>query len=297
MITIKDMDEYNEYFHQKTVHPLVSVGELSRADLRLFEPIDFGMYCVVLMEENFGELKKGKKHVRYNAGTLFSLRPGQEVSMNLDYTKRPRGWMLAFKPELLEKTGLGRDFYMFSFFSSDVLEALELDATERGIILNCFSNIIAELNTPTDYLSDQLIRLGIGQLLSYFKRFYERQFAANSASGTSIVQKLDMIIDNYLSSGLPAQKGQPTVAWCAEQFSLSPNYFGELVKREIHITAQEYIQEKITAAAKHLLLDTSLSVNEIAEELGFTYPNHFTRMFSRRVGVSPLRYRKTKNVL
>lgn len=294
MITVRNMDEYNSYFHQKTSHPLVAVGELARADLRLFEPTDFGMYCVVLMDENFGELQRNGESIRYRAGTLFSLRPGQEVSMNLDYTVRPRGWMLAFRPELLEKTGLGRDFYMFNFFQSNADEAVELSDTERGIILNCFANIFAELNTPSDYLSDQLIRLGIGQLLSYFKRFHERQFTEATAQGGSLVQKLDMMVDNYLSSGQPAQKGQPTVAWCAEQFNLSPNYFGDLVKKELHTTAQDYLQEKIISAAKRLLLDTSLSVNEVAEELGFSYANHFSRMFAKRTGVSPLKFRKTR---
>lgn len=292
MVFVKSMDEFNAYFRQPTVHPLVSVGDLSRAEVSLFEPTDFGMYCVVLMDEVFGELIKGGNHVQYRPGTLFSLRPGQTAGMILDYTKRPSGWMLAFRPELLEKTGLGRDFYMFNYFSSDVMEAVELNTSERSIIYNCFANIFAELHTPSDYLSGQLIRLGIGQLLSYFKRFYERQFTDSLSAGTSLSQRLDNLVDNYLSSGLPAQKGQPTVAWCAAEFNLSPNYFGDLVKRELHITAQDYLHDKIMSAAKHLLLTTNMTVGEIAEELGFAYPNHFTRMFTRYEGTSPLKFRR-----
>lgn len=292
MVSVKSMDEFNAYFRQPTVHPLVSVGDLSRAEVSLFEPTDFGMYCVVLMDEVFGELIKGGNHVQYRPGTLFSLRPGQTAGMILDYTKRPSGWMLAFRPELLEKTGLGRDFYMFNYFSSDVMEAVELNTSERSIIYNCFANIFAELHTPSDYLSGQLIRLGIGQLLSYFKRFYERQFTDSLSAGTSLSQRLDNLVDNYLSSGLPAQKGQPTVAWCAAEFNLSPNYFGDLVKRELHITAQDYLHDKIMSAAKHLLLTTNMTVGEIAEELGFSYPNHFTRMFTRYEGTSPLKFRR-----
>lgn len=292
MVTIASMDEFNAHFRQPTVHPLVSVGDLSRAEVSLFEPTDFGMFCVVLMDEVFGELIKGGNSVQYRPGTLFSLRPGQTVEMKLDYTKRPRGWMLVFRPELLEKTGLGRDFYMFNYFSSDVVEAVSLNTTERSIIYNCFANIFAELHTPGDYLSGQLIRLGIGQLLSYFKRFYERQFADSFSIGSSMSEKLDNLVDNYLSSGLPAQKGQPTVAWCAAEFNLSANYFGALVKRELRITAQDYLHEKILSAAKKLLLTTNMSVGEIAEELGFSYANHFSRMFSRYEGVSPLRFRQ-----
>ena len=289
---ISGIDEFNAFFHQPTLHPLMSVGNLSQADISLYAPIDFDMYCVVLMDIDFGELIKSGESIKYQAGTIFSVRPGQVISMNLDYAVKPQGWILAFKPELLDKSGLGRDFYMFNFFSHDVNEALFLSQAERGIILNSFANIYAELQTPTDYLTNHMLRLGIGHLLSYCKRFFERQFTERSNQTSNFREKMDSIIDGYLSSGSTAQQGQPTVAWCASQFNLSPNYFGDLVKRELHITAQEYIQQKIIAAAQALLKGTSMFVNEIAEEIGFSYPNHFTRMFKKNTGLSPVQFRK-----
>jgi len=291
---VSGIDEFNAFFHQATLHPLMSVGNLAQADLSLFEPLDFDMYCIVLMDVDFGELVKKGTTMRYRAGTIFSLRPGEIVSMNLDYSVKPQGWMLAFKPELLEKSGLGRDFYMFNFFSHDVHEALELSQAERGIILNSFANIVAELQEKNDYLTNHMLHLGIGHLLSYCKRFFERQFAERAGQGNDLRKKLDAIIDGYLSSGSSAQQGQPTVTWCASQFNLSPNYFGDLVKKELHITAQEYIQNKVINVAKQLLIETEMPINEIAEELGFNYPNHFTRMFRRKTGISPLQYRKQK---
>lgn len=290
--SIQSIDELNALFRQPTTHPMVTVGDLSQADYTLYQPTDFGMYCIVLMDENFGELVKNGKTVRYQAGTVFSLRPGQVVSMNLDYSTKPYGRMLAFRPELLEKSGLGRDFYMFGFFNSDVFEALELSETERRVLLNCFANIQTELHTPFDYLSTHMLRLGIGHLLSYCKRFFERQFHEKRNMGNGWANRLNEMIDNYLSSGMPAQHGQPTVAWCAAQLNFSANYFGELVKRELRVTAQDYIQGKTVSAAQVLLRETQMSVSEIAEELGFAYPNHFTRMFRKRTGQSPSEYRK-----
>lgn len=55
-IKVENIDQFNHYFHQPTYHPLVSVGRLQDADLSLFVPTDFQMYCVVLMEVGFGEL-------------------------------------------------------------------------------------------------------------------------------------------------------------------------------------------------------------------------------------------------
>lgn len=293
MKTIQNLDEFNAFFHQDTVHPSVAVGELSRADLTLFDPIDFDMYCIVIMDSDFGDLVRNGKCIHYRAGTVFPLRPGQVVSMHLNYTSKPQGWMLAFRRELLDNSGLGRDFYMFNFFSHDVFEALELTEQERGIIHNCFANIFAELRSPRDYLTDHMLRLGIGHLLSYCKRFFERQFTLQKSSNI-LQDKLELMIDKYLSSGLPAQEGPPNVTWCAKQFNLSPNYFGDMVKRELHTTAQQFIQEKILQAAKELLDETSMTINEIAEQMGFAYPNHFTRMFRSKTGLSPLAYRKRK---
>lgn len=292
MVRITDIEQINAYFYQPTVHHLVTVGDLSRAKLALFDPIVFDMYCMVLMDADFGELVKSGSAVRYDAGTMFWLRPGQEVSMNLDYSVKPRGWMLLFKPELIVRTGLGRDFYMFDFFNHDVNGALTLTAAERGIILNCYANIQAELLSSRDYLSDHMIRLGIGVLLSYCKRFFEREYSGHRSDNLGIRERLDNILDSYLSSPSPAQYGQPTVAWCAKQFNLSANYFGDIVKRELHVTARDYIRQKIVRQAKYLLRDTMMSVNEIASELGFDYPTHFARMFRQETKMSPQEYRK-----
>ena len=77
--------------------------------------------------------------------------------------------------------------------------------------------------------------------------------------------------------------------------NLSPKYFGDLVKKETGKTAQEYIQLKLINAAKEKIFDTSKSISEVAYELGFKYPSHFTRLFKQQVGVSPNVYRSTLN--
>lgn len=288
------IDTFNHYFHQPSLHPMVAVGDLSRADDALYEEQDFGMYCVILMDASFGDLFKNGQQIHYQSGSIFSLKPGQRAAFRRDYTVKPRGWMLAFRPELLVKSGLGRDFYMFDFFNHEVSSALELTERERGIMVNCFENTFSELLQEPDYLTNHMIRLSIGQLLSYCKRFFERQYIERVASGRNLGRRLDTMIDHYLSSGSAAQQGQPTVSWCAEQFNLSPNYFSSLVKRELHISAQEFIQGKIIQAAQKLLSTTSMPVGAIAEELGFAYANHFTRLFTGKTGLSPQQYRNSQ---
>lgn len=284
--------DFNHYFSAQTLHPQVAVAELFRADFSLFDTKVYDMYALIMIDGVFGELIRDGKPLPYTKGSLVTIRPGQSIEIKMDYTTKPQGWMLAFKPELLEKTGLGRDFYMFSYFNSDYSEAIRLTDMEYGVIKNCFANLYAELNTPKDHLSGQMIRLGIGTLLSYVKRYFEKQHTTSVLRSETLVGKLDTLLDKYLGSGLPAQHGQPTVTWCATQFNLSPNYFGDMIKKEVHITAQEYIRGKIVSHAQVLLRQTNMTINEIAEELGFAYPNHFTRMFHKATGYTPLKYRK-----
>lgn len=296
VVKVKNIDQFNRYFHQPTFHPLVSVADLSHADLSLFDPTDFGMYCVVLMDVDFGELVLRNSCMRYRAGTIFTMKPGDVVSMNLDPSVRPLGWMLAFRPELIVNTGLGRDFYMFNFFDYEVFDALELHESERRVMLNCFANINAELHAPDDELTGHMLRLGIGQLLSYCRRFYDRQFDTRKLKNSDLMMKLNTLLDNYLANEeMTRHNGQPTVTWCSGQFHLSANYFGDMVKRELHMTAQEYIQNKIVEKAKSIIADPHYSINEVAEMLGFAYPNHFTRFFRKKTGMSPTEFRRSIN--
>ena len=293
-IRVENIEQFNHYFHQPTYHPQVSVARLQDADLSLFEPTDFCMYCVVLMEVDFGELVLHDTCMRYRRGTMFTMKPGDVVSMNLDSRVKPHGWMLAFRPEQLNGTGLGRDFYMFNFFEYKVAEALELFDSERRVIINCFNNIYTELQAPDDELTSHMLRLGIGQLLTCCRRFYDRQFDTKDLHSSDLGKRLDKMVDEYLSEGSKKLRtqGPPTVAWCAEQFHLTPSYFGDIVRREMGITPQAFLQTKLIDRAKSLLASQELTINEIAEELGFSYPNHFARLFRQKTGMSPSAFRR-----
>ena len=296
-ITVESIQQFNRYFYQPTYHPLVSVGRLQNADLSLFEPTDFQMYCVVLMEVDFGELVLRDTCVRYRGGTMFTMKPGDIVSMNLDSRVKPHGLMLAFRPELLNGSGLGRDFYMFNFFDYKIAEALELYDSERHVITNCFNNISSELQAPDDEFTSHMLRLGIGQMLTFCRRFYDRQFDTRQMRTSSLARRLESLVDNYLSdeSDLPRCQGTPTVAWCAREFHLTPSYFSECVRREIGTTPQLFLQNKIIEKAKSLLANSSLPINDIALRLGFIYPNHFARLFQQKTGMSPRAFRKLIN--
>ena len=292
MNSINSIQDINKFLGAETLYNQVTVADLAHANVSFFHTRMYNMYAVILMENYCGEVVRDNQVISYSERSLITIRPGQTLGVIQDYDVKPKGVILAFKAELLEKTGLGRDFYMFSYFNMNYKDAIALNEIEYKVIRNCYTNLHAELHTPKDHLSGQMIRLGIGTLLSYVKRYFEQQHIDLVKRTETISGRLDALLDKYLGSGQPAQQGLPTVKWCATQLDMTPSSFAELVKRDLHVTAQEYIKSKMITHAQVLLRQTNMTINEIAEELGFKYPNHFTRMFHSATGYTPLKYRK-----
>ena len=177
------------------------------------------------------------------------------------------------------------------FFGYQSNEALHLSERERKIVLDCFSKIEYELEHAIDKHSKRLIVSNIEMLLNYCVRFYDRQFITRDNVHKGILERFENLLNEYFQSDKPQTIGLPSVAYCASELNLSANYFGDLVKKETGKTAQEYIQSKVIDVAKEKIFDQSKSVSQIAYELGFKYPQHFTRLFKQRVGQSPNEYR------
>ena len=98
-------------------------------------------------------------------------------------------------------------------------------------------------------------------------------------------------MNDYYTTDKPQNIGLPSVSYCAEELNLSANYFGDLIKKETGRSAQDYIQNKIIDMAKKRIFHSHKTINEIAYDLGFKYPQHFIRLFKQRVGSTPNEYR------
>lgn len=288
---IDTIHQYNEYMGMETLHPLVSVVDMSKCTPRQFHRINYGLYCIFLKNVTCGPLRYGINYYDYQDGTIVAVAPGQIFGVESDEPIQPKGWALVFHPDLLYGTELGRTLKDYTFFSYDANEALHISEKEREIIEQCFNNILVELNREIDTHTNSLVARSIGMLLDYCMRFYDRQFITRHKANSDILSRFENVLTDYLLSDRPRQLGLPTVSYCADKVFLSPNYFGDLIKKETGKTAQEYIQLKIIDRAKQLLAEGILSVNEIAEELGFKYATHFTRLFKKSVGISPTEYR------
>jgi len=243
-----------------------------------------------------GDLVYGRHTYDYQEGTLVFLAPGQTAGIqSKGEIYQPKGFALVFHSDLIYGTHLGKHIHEYSFFGYQSNEALHLSDRERSLVMDCFSKIEFELERGIDKHSKKLIVSNIELFLNYCIRFYDRQFITRDNVNKGIVEKLDQLLDEYFISDKPQSIGLPNVASCAALLHLSASYFGDLIKKETGKSAQEYMQAKLIDVAKERIFDHSKSISEIAYELGFKYPQHFTRLFKLHTGQTPNKYRSSLN--
>jgi AraC family transcriptional regulator, transcriptional activator of pobA len=292
IIKIESVAQFNRDRGQKTMHPLVSV-----LDQSLSKPVTEAryiseLYIIFLKDLKCGELKYGRSRYDYEDGTLLFIAPGQVFGFEENGKMvQPTGWALVFHPDLIRGRHLGKRINEYSFFTYEADEALHLSDAERQIVLECFNKISYELARTIDKHSRTLIVSNIELFLNYCVRFYDRQFVTREHAHKDLLSGFESLLNDYFNCEKPQTLGLPSVGYCAGKLNLSAKYFGDLIKKETGKSAQEFIQLKLIDIAKEKIFDTSKSVSEIAYELGFKYPQHFTRLFKQKVGQSPNEYR------
>jgi AraC-like DNA-binding protein len=297
IVNIDSISGFNASNNHKTLHPLVTVIDYSKANPREWGDVDsikfnYGLYSIILKDVVCGDLRYGRHYYDYQAGTLVFYAPGQFISMeNPKVVYQPMGFGLLFHPDFLIGTHLGKAIHNYKFFNYQTHEALHLSDDERTMILDIFSKIEFELKQPIDKHSKKLIAANIELFLDYCQRFYDRQFITRDIAHKGILEKFEALLNEYFLSEKPQALGLPTVAYFADELHLSANYFGDLIKKETGQSAKEYILNKTLEIAKNKVFESEKTVNEIAYELGFKYPQHFTRLFKQKVGISPNEFR------
>jgi AraC-like DNA-binding protein len=289
---IDSVGEYSNLRGAETLHPMINI--LDYDHLKILEPAtyNFGFYCVFLKETKCGDLRYGKESYDYQEESLVFIAPGQILTVESYLPDiKPKGKVLIFHPDFLRGTALSNIIKDYSFFSYSSNEALHLSKKEREMVLNIFATIEDELQQNLDKHSKTLVISHIQVFLNYAIRFYDRQFITREHINKGTLEKFEDLLNTYFLSDKPQSIGLPTVSSCADELHLSPNYFGDLIKRETGVSAQEYIQIKVINIAKEKIFDINKSISEIAYELGFKYPQHFTRLFKQKTGKSPVEFR------
>ena len=293
IIQLDSIKAYNELYGLHTDHPLITVVDLRKASrMQNHMRMRYGVYALFIKHGIGCNIHYGRQNYDYQKGTVVSFAPGQLVQVDYEgeeLSKEVSG--LIFHPDLIYGTSLAAKMSKYTFFAYSQKEALHMSEKEQETLVDLLHRIQVELEYPIDIHSRELLCAYIELFLDYCLRFYDRQFLTRSKVNSDILQRFEFLLHDYFDSGKGQRLGLPSVAYFADKICLSPNYFGDLIKKETGKTAQENIQLMLLAEAKKQLLGTTLGINQIAERLGFQYTQHFVRMFKKRIGQTPRDYR------
>jgi AraC-like DNA-binding protein len=293
---VKSISELHEIVRVgKSKHPLITIIDYSKVDVA--DAPESGRFVCEFYSINFKShcsLRYGRQFFDHKEGTLLCTAPEQVLTMeNTERTNNVKGWGLFFHPEFIRNTPLGSKIMEYSFFRYEEKEALHLSFDEKNILTTILEQIEKEYQTNIDKHSQTLLLSNLELLLNYCMRFYGRQFITRTNQNKDVIIQFEQFLTAYIHSDQLKRSGLPTVKLCAENLNLSANYLSDLLKSETGKNAQEHIHFYLLDKAKTLLRNTNKTVNEIAFELGFEYPQNFSKLFKKKLGISPSDYRNT----
>lgn len=273
----------------KQLHPLIAIirewPEMDMTNTKLTSDL----FLISLKGDIAGTFRYGRNSYDFEEGTLTFLAPNQAIQFyeRTNNSKNEDSWTIIFHPDLLLRSELHHKIKDYSFFDYDIKEGLHISDQEKQKLDVLVDYIEAEFKHNIDKHAQNLIVANLDSLLAYCLRYYERQFYTRTNLNKGIVSRFKQYLKQYFD----AEKGIPSVATCGRELNMSANYLSDLLKIETGKSAKDHIHDYIIEKAKNLLLASNNNVNEIAYNLGFEYPQHFSRLFKHKTGMSPSKYR------
>ncbi len=295
---LKSITEYHRVRGlPKPLHPLISLVKYE--DIRNTYDVSFvfDFYSIALKRNLNSKMKYGQQEYDFDEGVLAFLAPGQvlRIEVGKDASAKPSGWILLVHPDFLWNTPLAKTIRSYEFFGYEVHEALFISDKEETILEGILQNIGSEYSANIDKFTQDIIIAQLELLLNYADRFYHRQFLTRKISNHKILNRLEDFLNNYFSNDEMFGKGLPTVHLIAQELNVSQNYLGSLLKVLTGKSTQQHIHDRLIEKAKEKLSTTSLSVSEIAYELGFEHSQSFSKLFKSKTNFSPLEFRQSFN--
>lgn len=278
-------------------HPLISV--VNYADVYDAGGDDQSFifdYYTISVKRGVGKMFYGQQQYDFDEGVMYFMAPGQvlRVQRSPEVQTEPSGWLLLIHPDFLWNTSLANNIRKYDFFDYSVNEALFLSDKEEATLNNIIENIKSEYHGNIDKFSQGIIISQIETLLNYSERFYQRQFITRKITNHQILNRLEELLNDYFNNKT-VKNGLPTVQFVSEKLHISPGYLSGLLKVLTGQSTQQHIHEKLIEKAKEKLSTTTLSVSEIAYELGFEHPQSFSKLFKAKTNLSPLEFRQSFN--
>lgn len=279
-------------------HPQLSVllTEISPDEVKpvcFDEPLTLSndFYTIGVKNVISGEMLYGRTKYDFKNGTMIFTAPRQQIVLD-GVAVVAKSRHICFHEDFIKGHAIRHRIKNYSFFSYAVNEALHLSPKEERLIDSIIDNIETEYHSNPDEFSKEIILSQLDTLLKYAHRFYKRQFLHRQEMSGELTSQFERAISTYFEAGAFERQGTPRVEEIAKELNMSARYLSDALKSETGKTAIEHIHLYLIDEAKNLLLEPRITVSETAYQLGFENPQYFSRLFKKKIGLTPSKYRE-----
>jgi len=280
----------------KPKHPMFSIlrfENFPKPELTHRTKLISDFYQITLKKECPCKMQYGQTVFDFDEGVISCFAPKQVSFVDQGFAFAKAGWIISIHPDFLRSFPLSRKINTFGFFDYEINEALILSEDEQKSMETIFEQIEKEYLLPIDKFSQDVMISALDLLLTHCNRYYNRQFITRKVQNSELLNKVESLLNHYFHHS--DEEKLPTPAFLASELNLSPKYLSDCLKELTGRTAQQLIHDKLIEKAKEVLTTTELSVSEIAYQLGFGFPQSFSKLFRQKTNQTPLEFRKSFN--
>jgi AraC family transcriptional regulator, transcriptional activator of pobA len=259
--------------------------QVRKLEKKNYHPMVRSNYQVIWIESGVRSLTMDFHTVECFPNTIMFMTPRMEPNLKFTCTT-PEGWIIEFSPTFF------RDQYLEGlnirnidiYYHADTFPIIVL-SPKIGQRINSLAEMISELLQSQIPNKETAAASLLKTLIVYCDSNCNiRINNSSNAHYVNIVSSFKHLVSKNL-------KWKHQVSDYADMMNITPKYLNQVVKTIMGINAKSIIQEQLTIQACRDLKFSNYSVKEIAINLGFQEPEHFTNFFRKNIGYSPQEYR------
>lgn len=246
-------------------------------------PSKHSCHTLIFISSGQHVMKLGYQEYTTTDNEIIVVPAGQIFSLD-NINNIHKGYVCQFHPDILiRKYGSREMLNEFDFMKISGNPKITLEQKD-------VPHITAILNRlQKEYSETASANLNIVQ--SYLiTLFYEMN--KNSVKSSANISAAEVITNKFKELIHTNIKTQHQVNFYASLLNITPNHLNKSVKSATGKSATKWIEETILLEAKYLLYQTTLSVSEIAMQVGHEDHSYFSRFFKKQEGITPVQYRK-----
>ncbi|HET9717791.1 MAG TPA: helix-turn-helix domain-containing protein [Pseudolabrys sp.] len=244
------------------------------------------LFQLLLIEKGGGEMSIETAVVRFAAPTVILVPPTTAHGFRFS-PQVTDGWVISFTEDVAD--ALGEQ-------SADAIARLKAAALEALLPLENasetkrLSSLCADLQEESS-LAREGYRLAMRGLLALIAIEVVRLAASRARSGVATLSRSDQRVDELRKLVEEHFRKERLISFYAGKLAMTTDRLNEHVKRTTGVTAGHLIRQRVLTEAKRQLVFTNQAIHEIAYDLAFSDPSHFTRFFRKQTGMTPQAFR------